>query len=304
MRISVVTTLYYSESYIEEFTERIINSIQKITVDYELVIVNDGSPDKSLEKAVKLHKSNSNIKVIDLSRNFGHHKAMMTGLSQSDGDYVFLVDCDLEEPPELLNEFWEKINEDEYNDVVYGVQNKRKGGFVERLSGAIFYSLYNRLTSVSIPRNIVTARLMKRVYVDALMQYKEQEIFLAGIWYSAGFSQIPIEIKKGQNSPTTYNLSRKLSLLINSVTSFSNSPLKLVFYLGISTTFVSFLYVLFLIAQTLFFGVGVSGWPTVVASIWLVGGLTIFCLGIIGMYLSKIFIETKNRPYTIIKKTY
>ena len=138
MKLSFLTTLYYSSGYIEEFYSRCIASAKKINAPYEFIIVNDGSPDDALDKVLILAKMDPSIVVVDLSRNFGHHKAIMTGLQYCTGDYVFLIDCDLEEDPELLEMFWNKIQEDQSLDVVYGVQIKRKGGWMERFGGWLF----------------------------------------------------------------------------------------------------------------------------------------------------------------------
>jgi putative glycosyltransferase len=303
-KLSIVTTLYQSESYIREFYERITKNSDKITDDYEIIFVNDGSPDGSLEQAVALHQQDTRVCVIDLSRNFGHHKAMMTGLSYAKGEYVFLIDVDLEEEPELLKNFWDELMKNDEVDVVYGVQKKRKGNWFEKITGELFYRLINLLSGIGVPKNLVTARLMRKNYVDALVQYREQEIFLAGIWVVTGFNQVGIGIKKHSHSETTYNLTRKIQILINSITSFSNKPLVYIFYMGLIITLFSLFTVLYLVARKLLFGISFEGWTSIVASIWLLGGLIIFSIGVVGIYLSKIFIETKNRPYVSIKKMY
>ena len=138
MLLSIVTTLYNSAPELIEFYERTSKCAQEITQDYELILVNDGSPDNSLELALSLNQKDDRVKVIDLSRNFGHHKAIMTGLSYAQSKYVFLIDSDLEEPPEVLNKFWEEMQNSDDTDVIYGVQDKRKGKFFERLSGFIY----------------------------------------------------------------------------------------------------------------------------------------------------------------------
>jgi len=303
-KLSIVTTLYQSESYIREFYERITKAADEITDDYEIIFVNDGSPDNSLEQAVVLHKQDSKVCVIDLSRNFGHHKAMMTGLSYAKGEYVFLIDVDLEEEPELLAKFWDTLQNKSDVDVIYGVQEQRKGNWFEQMTGEVFYKLINFLSDVTVPKNLITARLMRKNYVEALIQYREQEIFLAGIWAATGFNQIGISVKKHSHSDTTYTITKKIQQLINAVTSFSNKPLVYVFNLGLMITSFSFVVVLYLVARKLIFGIPVEGWVSIVSSIWLLSGLIIFSIGVIGIYLSKIFIETKNRPYISIKKMY
>lgn len=303
MELSIVTTLYCSENFIEEFYKRASSAAQKLSNNYEIIFVNDGSPDSSLDTAILLNEKDKRVKVIDLSRNFGHHLAMMTGLAHAQGDLVFLIDCDLEEEPELLDNF-NQVMKDKDADVVYGVQDTRKGSIFERVTGKLFFSLFNMLSSYPVPANIVTARLMKKRYVESLVEHKDKEIFLAGLWAITGYKQIPLTIKKLNKGSTTYSFARKISILINAITSFSNRPLLHVFYLGCVIMFFSFTSALFLIIRRLVFGIYLTGWPSLIVSIWMLGGMTIFCIGIIGIYLSKIFTETKERPYTVIKKVY
>jgi len=304
MKLSIVTTLYYSASFIKEFYKRISASAQKITDDYEIIIVNDGSPDNSLEIAIDLYKSDPKVTVVDLSRNFGHHKAMMTGLGYAKGEYVFLIDIDLEEEPELLETFYMDIIAEKDVDVIYGVQKKRKGGWIEKITGDLFYFMYNKLTSVSVPKNLITARLMKQKYVKSLLEYEEQEIFLAGIWSHTGYNQKAKYVVKHSYSKTTYSFRKKISTMVNAITSFSVVPLRMIFFLGSAITFFSCLYIVYIISRKLFFNITIDGWTSLMASVWLFGGMIIFFMGVIGIYLSKIFIETKKRPYTLVKKLY
>jgi putative glycosyltransferase len=304
MKLSIVTTLYKSSQYIDEFYTRISKEAQIITDDYEIIFVDDGSPDDSLQKAVSLYEKDSRVKVIELSRNFGHHKAIMTGLSHAKGEFVFLIDCDLEEEPELLGQFWEELQNEKNLDVVYGVQESRKGNWFERFSGGLFWKLINFMSPIKIPSNMITARLMTIKYVQSLIEYKESEIFIGGIWADTGFKQKEIEVKKGSQSETTYTLKRKLELFLNSITSFSSKPLIYIFYIGLITTFFSTAFILKLLIDKLFFGLAFEGWTSLIVSVWFFGGLIILLLGIIGIYLSKIFIEVKQRPYTIVRNIF
>lgn len=303
MKLSVVTTLYRSGAYLEEFYQRVTAIAGTITDSYEIVLVNDGSPDNSLELALDLHRLDGRVVVIDLSRNFGHHKAIMTGLAHAQGEHVFLLDVDLEEEPELLTQFYVEM-ERTGGDVVYGVQKRRKGRWLERTSGKLFYKTFNRLSGYPVPANIVTARLMRKAYVNSLVAHKEREVFLAGLWAITGFKQIPLSITKHSKGETTYSLSRKVSIFVDSITSFSNRPLVFIFYLGCIIVFISSIAAMYLIIRRLFFGVLLQGWPSLIVSVWMLGGLTIFCLGVIGIYLSKVFTETKQRPYTVIRQLY
>jgi putative glycosyltransferase len=304
MKLSIVATLYKSAPYIREFHERASATAQKLVGDeYELVLVNDGSPDNSLDMAVQLTERDRHVVIVDLSRNFGHHKAMMTGLAHSKGERIFLIDSDLEEEPEYLTSFTPQM-ETESCDVVYGVQEQRKGGWFERWSGQWFYLFFKALTGLTLPENVVTARLMTRRYVDALLRHEEREVFMAGLWHITGFDQHPHIVKKHSTSETTYNFRRKMSLLVNSVTSFSNAPLVSIFYIGVSISLLALVYIIYLVVHWMFLAKPMSGWTSVMASIWLLGGMVISFIGVVGIYLSKIFSETKQRPYTIVRQVY
>jgi len=304
MKLSIVSTLYHSSPYIADFHQRISTAASQLAGDdYEIIFVNDGSPDDSLELVVQLSKTDPHVVVVDLSRNFGHHKAIMTGLDYTSGEMVFLIDSDLEEEPEWLLSFLEQL-EREKCDVVYGVQESRKGGWFERLSGKWFYYFLTKITGMEIPPNMVTARLMTRHYVDALLMHREREVFLGGLFFITGFHQQGQHVKKLSTSETTYTLKRKLSLLINCVTSFSASPLIGIFYFGITTSILAGIYIAYLTIKWLVFSNTASGWTSVIVSIWLFGGLISFFIGIVGIYLSKVFSETKLRPYTIVKRVY
>ena len=304
MKLSIVATLYQSAAYIVEFHRRASAvARQLVGEDYEIVMVNDGSPDCSLGIAVQLTESDSHVVVVDLSRNFGHHKAMMTGLAHAKGERIFLIDSDLEEEPEWLISFADQMVDEEC-DVVYGMQEHRKGNFFERWSGECFYWLFKTLTGLAFPANIVTARLMTRRYVNALLRHEEREVFMAGLWHLTGFTQRPQVIKKHSASETTYTFRRKASLLVNSITSFSNVPLIGIFYIGVFISVISIIYIAYLVAHVTFFAKPLSGWTSVMASIWLLGGMIISFIGVVGIYLSKIFSETKRRPYTIVRQIY
>lgn len=302
LELSIVTTLYRSAQTVEEFCRRVIEAAEALTDDFELIIVDDGSPDDSLEIACRLAEQDGRIRVVELSRNFGHHKAMMTGLEYARGELVFLIDSDLEEPPELLHEFHETL-EGRDVDVVYGYQNARKGGLFERITGGISYWLINLLITHPIPRNHVTVRLMTHDYVHSLLLHREQQTIIGGLWVITGYRQIGVPVEKLSLSPTTYSIRRRWLVLVDSITSFSETPLVAIFYLGLAISTLSALIGIFLIVRR-FCGAVLSGWVSVMLSVWFLGGLIIFSVGTIGIYISKIFVETKNRPYTIVRKVH
>ena len=304
MKLSIVTTLYQSASYITEFYRRASAAARQLVgEDYEIVLVDDGSTDDSLNIAVQLTEFDAHVVVVDLSRNFGHHKAMMTGLAQAEGERIFLIDSDLEEDPEYLLGFASQMDNDGC-DVVYGVQESRKGKWVERWSGVWYYHAMSVLSGMEWPVNMVTARLMTRRYVNSLLLHEERELDIGGLWVITGYSQTPQVVIKHCASETTYTFSRKISLLVNSITSFSSFPLLLICYMGVLISFGAGFNIIWILIQWYFNSEPVPGWTSIIASIWLLGGVIVLSVGIVGLYLSKVFEEVKKRPYTIVRKVY
>ena len=255
MILSVVTTLYKSEPFLQRFVDSVTQTVSELGIaDYEIVAVNDGSPDNSLDCMLDLKKNNPHIVVVDLSRNFGHHYALLAGMEVSKGDFVFTIDCDLEVAPSVLAEFWNTHVEHPETDRIYGVQEGRKGGVVERMGGACFYKMFNSLSDTKIPANILTESLMSRQYVDELVRMGDANLFLAGMYSWLGFKQMPLVCKKAQReTKSTYTSKKRLALSIQAVTSFSAYPLRIMFRLGSCLTLAGFLYGLFLIVRKMLY---------------------------------------------------
>lgn len=301
MKISVVSTLYQSERTLQRFYKLVSKEIKKIAAkDYEIIFVNDGSPDSSFAIAKKIATRDHHLSVIELSRNFGHHQAIMTGLSFAQGELVFLIDSDLEEEPRWLSIFHKTLTKEKC-DVVYGVAKERKGTFFEKITGFLFYRVFRIITGLDQPNNICTARLMKRKYVKALLMHNEKEINFGGLCLITGFHQLAEQVEKSNSSPTSYSLAKKISHIINAITSFSNKPLIFIFYSGamLSTSAVG--YITYLLYRYFFIANSPNGYMSIIASIWLFSGLIIFFNGIQGIYLSKIYLESKSRPLSIIR---
>ncbi|MCH9631820.1 MAG: putative glycosyltransferase [Chlamydiae bacterium] len=303
MLISIVTTLYNSEKYIETFYNRCILAIKSINCNYEIIFVDDGSVDNSILEAKKLVAADNKVTLVELSKNFGHHKAMLKGITYAKGEYAFIIDSDLEEDPALLKPFFNKLHL-ENCDVVYGVQNKRKGAIFEKLTGGTFWDFFNKVASTEVPKNGSTVRLMNKKYYNALSKYVEKVVFMHGIWADVGFKQVPHKFDKLDKKSTGYSFLRKARLAVDSITSFSSAPLKGIFYTGVFITLISLSIALYVCIKKIFFGFPVSGWASIVMSIWVVGGLTFAFLGLIGIYISRIFIEVKQRPTTIVSNIY
>jgi putative glycosyltransferase len=303
MKLSIVTTLYRSAANIDEFYRRAMRAAEAIADDVELVIVNDGSPDNSVDLALVLQRKDPRIIVVDLSRNFGHYKAMMTGLSYATGELVFLIDSDLEEKPEDLALFHQRFAQDD-SDVVYGIQHARRGGFVERTTGAMFFALVDALADRPIPRNLVTARLMTADYVKALVRHRDREFVIADLWQVTGFRQNWIVVEKLSRTASTYSIWKRIDLAVTYLTTSSTRLLYLAFYLGLSIFAISLGIIAYYLARYLASGVGVSGYTSQIISIWFLGGLITLILGILGIYMAKILAETKRRPYTVVRRVH
>jgi putative glycosyltransferase len=301
MYLSIVTTLYQSAPHIEEFYSRVTASAKEITQDYEVIFVDDGSPDDSLNKALDLCKKDFKVKVVELSRNFGHHEAIMVGLEHCSGKYVFLLDVDLEEAPEWLNAFYTK--QQTHNvDVVVGVQTQRSGGVNKRLGGQLFYKVFNWLSSTQVPEGVTIARIMTRRYVESLISHTEKELFFAGLCELTGYQQLLVEVDKPYKGTTSYSFTKRLKQAVSAIASFSNRPLYLVFSIGLFIFLGAVASIAVIIFQKVFYSLQL-GYASLVASIWGMGGILMMSVGVLGIYLAKIYSEVKKRP-TIVKNIY
>lgn len=301
MKLSIVTSIYQSSNHIKDFYERVTYIAKNLaSTSYEIIFVDDGSTDNSLSLAIQIGKKDSHVVVIELSRNFGHHKALITGLSHAKGDRVFLIDSDLEENPEWLINFNQLMNEKKC-DVVFGVQRKRKGLFFEKISGGFFYIIIRFFSGLELPKNPTVARLMTKQYVLALINFRETDLYIGGIMHLAGFTQISMSVDKGFKGLTTYSTTKKITAAIDAIISLTSLPLMYLFYLGFGISLSAFAYAIYTIVNYFIYNQSIAGWSSLIISIWLLGGLLIFSVGLLGLYISKIFNQTKNRPYSIIK---
>jgi putative glycosyltransferase len=297
--LSIVATLYRSEAYIEEFVERSLAVARKLAPRIEIILVNDCSPDASLRKSLELRERFPEIRIVDLAINAGHHRAMMVGLCFARGSRVFLVDVDLEEDPEWLLPFWQKM-EDGRLDVVFGTQRKRKGTLVERLFGSLFYSIVN-FSGETFQADSVTARLMSQRYVAALTAFQEREFAIGDLWVRAGFAQASFPVEKKFRQASSYTFRKRAKNAVLGIVSTSTLPLTAIFLFGMAVSVLSAIYMAFLLGRYLLIGSLVEGWLSLILSVWLLGGATLMSLGIIGLYLARIFYETKRRPYVVIR---
>lgn len=297
MKLSVVTSLYKSAGYIQEFHRRIAAAAQEFANDnYEIIMVNDGSPDDSLKIAVEISKADPHLVVINLSRNFGHHEALKTGLQHALGEYIFLIDVDLEEEPEWLLPFAKQMKNTGC-DLVVGQQISRKGGWFERWSGALYYRLLHVLGTRTIP-NQVTAKLMTRRFLNGMLSNKANNVDIFDILL-VGFRHEIQKITKFSTSPSTYTLTQKINMALSGITSHSFLPLVFAFYLGGAISLMSLCYIVYLAIRALTSDHLLTGWASIVISIWFIGGVIIFFIGLVGIYIARIFSELHHMPVVV-----
>ena len=303
-QISVVASLYQSAKFLNEFHHRISQTLLEITPNYEIIFVDDGSPDHSQTVARQIVAQDPHTRLIVLSRNFGHFRATLTGIAEAQGEMVYMTNCDLEEPPETLSAYHHlMVTDAAHPDVVYGWQKRRTSRWLDRLTGYLFYRLLNAASGLKTPQNQVFSTLMKRGYVEALLSYaNEEHVLLAGIMQLAGFTQLGMGIDKAYKGSTAYNLRRKIAVVVDAVTSFSSKPLMAVSVMGLAMALPAFGIVCYVIVRKMFFAEYMAGWTSLIASIWFVGGMCIASVGIVGIYVGKIFIQVKQRPNVIIKE--
>lgn len=303
--LSVVATMYKSRPFLPAFLDGCVDAIREAGCRvFEIVLVNDGSPDDSLRYALERAAAIPEIVVVDLSRNFGHHHAIQAGLQVSRGTHVFLIDSDLEVPPSVLPAFAAKLASTGA-DMVYGYQEARKGGAFERIGGDIFWRGFNWLSETKVPENVLTERLMTRRFVDELLKLGDHNLFLGGMMSWTGFDQIGLPIAKSQRTgESTYTPLKRVKLMINAVSSFSAQPLLWLFNIGVSITLLSFLFGLYLVGRKLIFDDALLGFTSLMAMLAMTLGIITTGLGMIGIYLGKVFTQVQGRPNFIIRNVH
>lgn len=271
--------------------------------ELELILVDDGSRDKSYEKIEEFAKLYPYIKGIKLSKNFGHQIAVKTALSHCTGDYIAIIDDDLQDPPSLLPSFFEYL--DKGYDVAYGVRKKRKESIIKRLSYSAFYRILKGMSDIYIPIDSGDFCVMKKHVVDNMLKLQEQNPFLRGIRAWVGFKQIGVEYERHARlqGESGYTLKKLLKIAIDGIFSFSSAPIRLITMLGLSGFIFAFVYSILIIYNYFIHSIEVKGFATLAIIISFFGSLILICLGIIGEYIVRIYDEVRNRPYVVIEKT-
>ncbi len=302
--LSVIVPIYNEEKIILELYERIKASVKSITPEHEIIFINDGSKDNSLNQLLSISQQDEKVYYIDFSRNFGHQIAVTAGIDRCRGEVAVIIDGDLQDPPELIPEMYQKYKEG-FN-VVYAQRAERKGeSLFKRGTAKIFYRLLRRLTSVDIPLDTGDFRLIDRHIIECLRQMPEKNKFLRGQIAWLGFKQTSVVFNrdKRQYGKTGYPFSKMLSFAIDGITSFSDKPLTYVTRLGFSISGLSFLVILYAVFSHFFLKQTITGWTSLIISSMFIGGVQLISIGIIGEYISRMNNNILDRPLYIIQNT-
>lgn len=301
-KISIIVPIYNSSKFMRNLLDAIDKQRQISNWNLELILIDDGSKDNSYLKIIELSRSFNYIKGIKLSKNFGHQVAVKTGLSFCTGDYIAIIDDDLQDPPSLLPDFFAQL--DNGYDVAYGVRKKRKESFIKKISYNSFYRILKSLSETDIPLDSGDFCVMKKVVVDNMLKLQEKNPFLRGIRAWVGFKQIGIEYERAARleGESGYSLKKLLKIAMDGIFSFSSVPIRIITILGVTGFLFAIFYSMYIIVQYFFNGIPVRGFATLAIIISFFSSLTLICLGIIGEYIVRIYDEVRNRPYVIIEQ--
>ena len=300
--ISIVAPVFNEEENIEEFFLRVKKVLDKETKTWEIIFVDDGSSDKSIEILAQLNENDGKVKIISLSRNFGKELAMTAGLDFADNDVIVPIDSDLQDPPELIPEMvelWKKGF-----DIVLAVRSKRNNeSWVKQKTAELFYKFIGNITEIRIPKNTGDFRLIDRHVLSSIKELRETQRFMKGIFSWVGYKTTSIHYERDSRyaGKTKWNYWKLWNLALEGITSFSTLPLRLATYIGLIISLSSLVYLISIIYKVITNGVDVPGYASTLTIILFLGGVILFFMGIIGEYVGRIYIEVKNRPLYIIR---
>lgn len=303
MRISTVIPVFNEEGNLAAIHQRLTDVLKRKGHEFELIFVNDGSHDRSLPIIKGLAAADAHVGFIDLSRNFGHQVAVCAGLDHATGDRIIIIDCDLQDPPELIPEMLAKM--DEGHDVVFAKRRKRAGeSAMKRWTASVFYRLLARITAVEIPVDTGDFRVVTRRVVEVLRQMPEREKFLRGQIAWMGFSQTSVEYDRAarQSGDTGYSYRKMIGFALDGITSFSDFPLKVATISGFLVSFISFVLMIYALWSRFVWKVYEPGWTSLMLSVLFIGGIQLIAVGIIGEYIGRISNNVKQRPLYLIRE--
>ena len=303
--LSIIVPCYNEEPNLDYLFERLISVLEPLGMTYEIICINDGSRDKTLNCLVEHHQRNSSIKVINLSRNFGKEVAMTAGLDYAMGKAVIPIDADLQDPPELIGDMVAKWQEG--YDVVYGTRKSRSGeSWLKQMTANSFYRVIQKMTPIKIPQDTGDFRLMDRQVIEAIKQLPETHRFMKGLFAWVGFKQIALEYDRPARykGETKWNYWKLWNFAVEGITSFSAVPLKIWSYIGLFISCIAFVYAAYLIFRTFIFGIDVPGYASLMVVTLFLGGVQLITLGVMGEYLGRIHGEVKRRPLYLVRESY
>ncbi|MDJ1305528.1 MAG: glycosyltransferase family 2 protein [Candidatus Midichloria sp.] len=304
-KISIIVPVHNEEEAIEPFINNILTVLNKLTDNFEIIFINDGSSDQTLKKIITQQERLPQIKAIDLSRNFGKEAAITAGLDYASGEAVVPIDVDLQDPPTLLEGMVQKWQEG--FDIVFAKRVKRnKDSFFKKNTATAFYWLWNKVADTQIPVNVGDYRLLDKKVVLVLRQIREKNRFMKGIFAWVGFKSTVIEFERPErfSSTTSFNFIKLYKLALDGILAFTSAPLKIWMYIGFIISISSFFTIIYLITRTVIHGVDVPGYASIMIMVLFMGGINLFSLGIMGQYLARVYDEVKNRPIYLINKIY
>lgn len=303
-KLSLLVPMYNESEVLPVFFETVLKQLENLEIDVEFVCVNDGSKDSTLALLKEYAANDPRIKLVSFSRNFGKEPAMTAALDYATGDALIPIDADLQDPPELILTMIEQWQAG--YDVVYAKRSSRAtDGILKRNTAKWFYSLFNRMSETDIPANVGDYRLMDKKVVEVIRQLPEKDRFMKGIFCWPGFKSTSIEFERPERAEgeTKFNMWKLWNFAISGITSFSTMPIRLGIYLGLLISAASFVYSLFIITKTLFMGVDVPGYASIMVAVLFLGGIQLFFLGLLGEYIGRIYKEVKNRPLYVVEET-
>jgi len=305
-KISIIVPCYNEEKALPLFYEEITRVAEMMEeVTFEFLFINDGSKDKTNELLKELNKKDKRVKYISFSRNFGKEAAMYAGLKNSTGDYVAVMDADLQHPPTMLIDMYKGIKEEGYDSVATRRTSRKGEPLIKSFFSKMFYKIINKISNTNIVQSATDYRLMKREMVDAIVEMSEYNRFSKGIFGWVGFETkwIPYENVERVAGTTKWSFWKLFLYSLEGIVAFSTAPLVIASIFGILFLFIAFVAIIYIVIKTLIFGNPTSGWPSLVVIMFFIGGVQLFCTGIIGQYLAKTYLETKKRPIYIVKET-
>jgi polyisoprenyl-phosphate glycosyltransferase len=302
--LSIVIPMHNEEKALPHLFERLLPCMERVTADYEVICVDDGSTDNTYRLLKDYHAHDPRIKLVHLARNFGKEAALSAGIDHSSGNAVIPIDADLQDPPELIAEMVTQWRSG-YKVVLATRRNRPGDSWLKRKSAGWFYKMMNRVSTVKIPPNTGDFRLMDRVVVDAVKQLPERTRFMKGIFAWVGFPTAAILFDRQARvaGSTTLNYHRLFQLALDGIFSFTTVPLRMWSYIGALISLISFLWAMYIIIRTLLFGIDVPGYASLMVAVLFMGGMQLLSVGIIGEYIGRIYRETKQRPLYLVEET-